>query len=365
MVAVEKYYFEAKNPGALAGREKLIKSISGNKKKSVKKSSVEKFLPTQTAYTLHVPVRRRFKRNRVIVASVNQMWDVDLLFMLNEKGDNDGYAYILMCVDVLSKFCWAGKLKSKKTDEVCHIFRGILTEAAQTKKSPLFVRSDLGGEFTSAPFAKLLAEFGIKHIKTLNSQIKANIVERLNRTIKLRLSRYFTKKKSRRWIDILPDVVHSYNNTYHRSIGMTPSEVTPGEKEEIAWRRLYQSKEADKADGEFRFKVGHTVRLSYLTKPFEHEYNQRWTSEVFKITSHRKRAGLNIYTLQDLTSEDIKGTFYEKELQGVTLDPDGVFNIDKVLRTRKRRGVKEYLVRWEGYAPAFDSWVKEDDFETV
>jgi hypothetical protein len=33
------------------------------------------------------------------------------------------------------------------------------------------------------------------------------------------------------------------------------------------------------------------------------------------------------------------------------------FKIDKILSTNVRRGIREYLVRWKGYGPDFDSWV--------
>ena len=84
--------------------------------------------------------------------------------------------------------------------------------------------------------------------------------------------------------------------------------------------------------------------------------------EVFRVASKRKRGGLNIYTIEDLNSEAIGGTFYQPELQKVTIDLSGAFNIEKVLRTRRRGGVKEMLVKWESYPASFNSWVKETDF---
>jgi len=37
--------------------------------------------------------------------------------------------------------------------------------------------------------------------------------------------RYFIARNTRRYVDVLPDLLHSYNHTYHRSIGMAPVEV--------------------------------------------------------------------------------------------------------------------------------------------
>ena len=53
----------------------------------------------------------------------------------------------------------------------------------------------------------------------------------------------------------------------------------------------------------------------------------------------------------------IKGKFYTEELQVVK--EDEVFKIEKVIETRRRHGKVEYLVRWLGYPPKFDSWVTE------
>ena len=54
----------------------------------------------------------------------------------------------------------------------------------------------------------------------------AAIVERFNRTLKTRMYRYFTQSKSYRYVDVLQDLVQSYNHTYHSSIGMAPASVS-------------------------------------------------------------------------------------------------------------------------------------------
>ena len=71
-----------------------------------------------------------------------------------------------------------------------------------------------------------------------NVDIKAAVVERFNRTLKQKMYRYFTAKRTRRYVDVLPDLVHSYNNNHHRSIGMAPMEVT-ADNEGVVRKRLY------------------------------------------------------------------------------------------------------------------------------
>ena len=63
------------------------------------------------------------------------------------------------------------------------------------------------------------------------------------------------------------------------------------------------------------------------------------------------------YELSDLAGEPIKGKFYELEIQKVLKDER--FDIDRILKTRKRNAKILYLVSWRGYPSKFDSWIDE------
>jgi len=71
----------------------------------------------------------------------------------------------------------------------------------------------------------MLSRHGIKFYTSENEDLKAAVVQRFNRTLKEKMFRYFTYANTRRYLDALGDLVHSYNNTHHRSIGMAPYEV--------------------------------------------------------------------------------------------------------------------------------------------
>ena len=79
--------------------------------------------------------------------------------------------------------------------------------------------------------------------------------------------RYFTKYQTVRYIDALQDFVQSYNDTYHRSIGMAPSQVNVANQEEV-WQRLY----GHDGKGVPKFKVGDRVRISKPKRRFEKGY---------------------------------------------------------------------------------------------
>jgi hypothetical protein len=55
-----------------------------------------------------------------------------------------------------------------------------------------------------------------------NSDKKAQVVERFNRTLKLRMGKLFDAQNSFRYVDKLPDLVNNYNTTVHSTIKMKP-----------------------------------------------------------------------------------------------------------------------------------------------
>ena len=74
---------------------------------------------------------------------------------------------------------------------------------------------------------------------------------------------------------------------------------------------------------------------------FAKGYTPNWSEEVFGIKKV-KNTVLWTYVINDLNSEEITGTFYEKELQKTDQEE---FRIEKVI---KRKGDKIY-VKWKGY----------------
>ena len=134
---------------------------------------------------------------------------------------NKGYKFLLTCIDVFSKFAWVVPLKNKTGETLVNGFQSILGLG----RSPEKLQTDKRTEFLNHNFQSLVEKNSI-HFFTTNSDLKASMVERFNRTLKTRMWKYFTTKNTRVYIDIMPDIVHGYNNSYHRSIGQKPASVS-------------------------------------------------------------------------------------------------------------------------------------------
>lgn len=212
------------------------------------------------------------------------------------------------------------------------------------------LQTDRGLEFLNAQVQDVFRKHNIHHYFSLNDDIKAALVERFNRTLKSRLYRYMTHHRTSRWIDALNDIVESYNKSRHRSIGMAPIEVTRDKEEEIA-KRLYPPKPALR----YKYDIGDRVRIVKYKHVLQKGYIPNWTEEMFEIADRNPTFPVT-YVLKDLAGEYIKGKFYEQEIQKV-VKTDDVYDIEKVLKTRRRGGKIEQFVKWKGYPDKFNSWI--------
>jgi len=71
-----------------------------------------------------------------------------------------------------------------------------------------------------------------------------------------------------------------------------------------------------------------------------------------------------VYEMSDLQDRRIEGQFYSYELVKVTVSPETAFQIDKIVRTRNKSGIK-HLVKWKGYDETFNSWVNASDIKKI
>ena len=94
------------------------------------------------------------------------------------------------------------------------------------------LQTDHGSECIGKKTQALFQENDIKWFETYNT-VKAQVVERFNRTLKDRMYTYFTANDTKQWVDVFPDLVYNYNNSYHRSIKMTPAEATENLKKSL------------------------------------------------------------------------------------------------------------------------------------
>ena len=73
----------------------------------------QRVLERDLAYTLDKPRRRRFRTLPVIVGGLDDKWVADLVEVQPLTKYNRGIRYLLMVLDVLSKYAWVIESQSR------------------------------------------------------------------------------------------------------------------------------------------------------------------------------------------------------------------------------------------------------------
>ena len=292
-------------------REASFTSADKLKKVYHGKQNVKKWLKAQKTQQLHKPIRINFRRAYTFSSDVDYLWQIDLTFLRDLKRFNRGNEYLLTCIDVFSKYAWVAAVKTKTAESILEAFKTFLLKG----RKPVKLQSDKGGEFENRVFQNYCKEKNIHFYTSKNYDIKAAVVERFNRTFKTKMYKFFTAKKTKNYITNLQQLVNSYNNTRHRSIGMTPTEASniKSLKDKIKlFNKLYPLRKRDKVI----LKKGDYVLVTKLRKTFRKGYIANWSKEKF-IIYKVFRSNPTLYQLVDLKGTIIEGRFYIQELQKI------------------------------------------------
>jgi hypothetical protein len=181
---------------------------------------------------------------------------------------------------------------------------------------------DGGNEFKGS-CKKYLEGLGIK-VTIAESDLKASVVERFNRTLKEKIWRNFEVNNNKKYVTDLPKLLNNYNNSFHSSIQTKPS-LVKSLNEKATFKTLYGFEMTGGPNEfiEFIFKIGDYVRSVIPVKLFEKGYTKKWSDEVF-IIHERIPSHPPTYKIKSLTGEvvynqkhDVEKIFYSEELNKI------------------------------------------------
>ena len=359
---IEEAVTNTSSPASFSGSSTIAANSKLRDGRRVSKHAAAKWLETQDYYTLQRQPRLDFARATVVVPYVNYQWDIDTAFMLSYSKYNKSYKYFILTIDVMSKFVHARAVKSIKAEEVVDALKDIFESSSSKPKK---VRSDLGVEFKNTKMKAFLERENVDQFFAETDK-KANVAERAIKTIKSKLVSYMRKNSTNKWIDVLQNIVKSYNSTTHSSTGVTPRQGVASDSTQL-WKRIYDAKKRKtpypKNTITHKYKVGDNVRISLVRQPYAKAYDEKWTQELFAISSLKVKEQIPVYTLKDWNNKPIGGIFYQAEVQHVRVDENKTYSIEKIIKTRKVGGEKQHFVKWKGWPKTYNSWVRDDDLE--
>ena len=253
-------------------------------------------------------VKREFPRRRVITRFPFELFMADLMEFPQYKFRNRGYRFALILIDVFTKKLYTAPLKKKTKEETAQAFETIFKDFDEF---PINLVTDRGREFYNEEVQKIFDSYGINHYSTpTKTKWKASVAERVIRTIKSRLFKYFKANKTTNWVDVLPQLTANYNSIPHKSHGFPPDDVSSANRDKV-FKMLYPQNTLTIV---CKLKVGDKVRKIKEKALFEKGYTENWSEEIYTISAARQSNSICWYKLENLAGEEQEGIWYYYQL---------------------------------------------------
>ena len=293
----------------------IVKNIINSKKKL---GFGNDFTMNDLSQELNKPVINKFPRKKIIVNYINEIHSCDLVDMTKYSRMNKGFKYIFTNIDVFSKYSYAFPIKSKKISDIKPCFEKVFKE-----RKPKFIWSDKESSFFSKEMFKFFKVNNVKIYYT-NSNLKAVVIERSNRSLRKLMVKEFVKNNNTIWYNILSKLIKIYNNRYHNSIKDKPININKSNEKYIK-DTIYTYNITNEIP---KFKINDIVRISLRRRELfdKPTSNIKWSEELFEIHSINKSNVIS-YKIKDMNNEVIKGIFYKKELQKSKMGENSLYII--------------------------------------
>ena len=98
---IRKTYYDLNSPAAFSAIDKVYQQAKKQNNK-IKRDDIIKYLQSERTYAIHRPRPIRYKRLRTIPTGPGEL-QCDLAIFDKIKNHNNGFPYLLVCIDILSR----------------------------------------------------------------------------------------------------------------------------------------------------------------------------------------------------------------------------------------------------------------------
>ena len=131
---MEKIYFDPYHPASFKLPNKLYQVVVKEGEHKISLDQIRKWLQDQESYSLMKPMRRKIKRMRVNVTGLHDQYDADLADFIGYSNANYGLRYLLVNIDVFSRYLWVEPVQNKSDRAVVEAFRAIFARGTKPRR---------------------------------------------------------------------------------------------------------------------------------------------------------------------------------------------------------------------------------------
>ena len=285
------------------GAERLTKLVKEkHPNKYIGKHQIIKFLSEQTASQTFKEKRKSKPKGHIVANIVNELWQMDIFDLSRYEKTNDGFRYLLACVDVFSRKAYVKPMKNKDTSTVIDAFTNIIIHKTGPKIRSIIADQDPA--WTNSTWLTFIEKENIAfNTNALKDHRALGIIDNFAKRIKLTLNKRFVDTNSTKWIDYITKVITTYNNQEHRSLGeATPNKVVKDTKTQDVIKTINEEK-AQKNNTTSSINVGDKVKKNMLiNESYAKGTDPKWSEKIFTVTEvkgQRIRLNDGTYYLDD------------------------------------------------------------------
>lgn len=280
-------FTDPSHPASFSHPAKVLAAVKQLGHEQANINQVRQALATLPSYSRHRLIQRRNHTMTTRSDDVDERWQLDLANVASFESDlNENFSYLLMIIDVFSRRLMIVPLYDRKSKEVAEATELIFMTTGRVPKT---ITSDSGQEFAGKAFKGLCRKYGIQQFFTVSDKTHASLVERVIRTMRMKIGKMMTYGNTHRYIDQLGDLVNSYNNSLHSTLGMSPNEAASSTaNRQLALfnvRGRLNQPNKPKKDGGMPFKIGDKLRIPEPFRRFRKSHDPAFTKESFTVSS--------------------------------------------------------------------------------
>lgn len=270
---LHKLYYQDKYQKGIHSTYHRVNDRKGND--IIPRAYVTDWLRKQESYQINQRILKPRHIRPIVAKRPFHIVQMDLIDFTNKPSLQ--FRYIVVVIDVFSRYVWAKAITSKTPDKVLMAYQSILKNS-RFKETPTLLMSDNGGEFKG-----VFHEYVERHITSLGGRPESQgVVERVNQTLKRALIR-----RGGAWSRELSTIVDQYNSSYHSTIKDKPENVllygtdkTKALHDRMSKRRITLHPERRQVS----LIVGDKVRLRRTKGMLDKHATHNWSEHIYKVT---------------------------------------------------------------------------------
>ena len=317
---LRQIYYNPSHPASFSSPRRLFRA-SRIVNRRIKLKDVLDWLSSQKTYVLHKYTRTEFDRRKVLVRKHQHQYQADLMYVNVLEKDNDGVKYLMIIIDCFSRFLAIVPMKERTANAS---LKALKIGFKAMKKLPKKFQTDGGSEFFNNLVSNYLRSNGIVHFSSSQHDIKAQMAERVIRSLREDLHKYMMRNNTLRYLPVLQSFVNRHNNRKHSAFEekFAPSEINDKNYKEV-YDILYKDYFDQLNKQKFDFKIGDVVLLAVDKKSGKLGKMTQTFKEDEYIIFDRFMTFPPVYRLKYKSNGVLKkGTYYAEQLQKIS--PEGL-----------------------------------------